>query len=75
MNAINDVIPIDFSSRIFLGSYISMLELTITITGKSTSDLEFALEEVTRKVSEGYLSGMDSNDEGDYSFKVTGEEE
>lgn len=49
-----------------------MLELKVHIKGKTTGDLELALVEVVKKVSEGYLVGTDSNDDGHYSFAVTG---
>ena len=52
-----------------------MLELSITITGKTTSDLEYSLDEVKRLVSKGFLLGRDSNDSAGLCFSVTGEEE
>jgi hypothetical protein len=52
-----------------------MLKLMIEVNGYTVSDLELALDEITRKVSEGYLSGMDSNDESNYQFNRTGNEE
>jgi len=52
-----------------------MMNLAITIEGRTESDLEFALQEVTRLVGEGYTSGGNSNDTGSYSFNVSGEEE
>ena len=48
-----------------------MLELTITIKGKDTADLEVALEEVTRLVGEGYTSGHNANDTGRFDFDIT----
>lgn len=52
-----------------------MLELSITIKGKTTSDLEYSLDEVKRLVSKGFLLGRDSNDSAEFCFSVTGEEE
>ena len=52
-----------------------MLELTIKITGKTTGDLELALEQVNNQLSEGYIEGFDRNENGRYSFKIQGEEE
>ena len=47
-----------------------MLKLSVTIQGKTESDLELALTEVTRLVAEGYTSGRDSNEDGNYVFEV-----
>lgn len=52
-----------------------MLDVTITLHGKTQYDLELAAEEVKRLLSEGYLSGMNSNDDGEFYFDVTGESE
>lgn len=51
------------------------MKLNIEIEGKTLSDLEFALDEVKRKVEETYRSGFDSNEDGSYQFEITGEEE
>ncbi len=51
-----------------------MLKLEIKITGKTTGDLEIALDEVRRLVGETYLSGANDNDTSSYSFDITGEE-
>jgi hypothetical protein len=48
-------------------------EFTITVSGETQSDIEAALEEVLKLVREGYLSGVDSNESGEYSFDSTGE--
>lgn len=48
------------------------LKLTITISGNETGDLELALEEVQRLVSEGFTSGFDSNETGDFRFELSG---
>ena len=47
-----------------------MKQLEITISGKTESDLTIALDEVRRKVEEGFLSGFDSNDSGSYTFEI-----
>lgn len=52
-----------------------MLELSITIKGKTTEDLEYTLDEVKKWVSQGFLLGRDSNDSAEFCFSVTGEEE
>ncbi len=52
-----------------------MLTLTIEITGKTYGDLHSALEVVTKQISEEYRAGFDSNDDGNYSYNVSGEEE
>lgn len=51
-----------------------MLKLTITIEGKTASDLSLALEAVTKSVENGNTMGMDSNDSGSYGFEITGVE-
>ncbi|KKK72987.1 hypothetical protein LCGC14_2898390 [marine sediment metagenome] len=51
-----------------------MLTGTIELTGKTTSELELAAQEATKKIAQGYLGGSDSNDDGAYFFKVSGEE-
>lgn len=50
-----------------------MKHLSVDIFGKGTGDLEDALREVLKKVEEGYLSGMDSNEDGEFVFQVTEE--
>lgn len=52
-----------------------MLTLAIDITGKTTSDLELALEEVTRLVLEDNLLSFGSNESGSFHFDITGDEE
>lgn len=52
-----------------------MMELNIEIEGAEESDLEMALEEVLRKVRQGYRSGFDSNDSGRFNFDVSGSPE
>ena len=52
-----------------------MRNLKINIEGKSDSDLEIALEEVLRVIKNGNMSGMDSNDSGEFNFQISGDEE
>lgn len=48
--------------------------ITVTVTAESNDDLDDAVEEameiVTGKIKEGYLSGLDWNDERAYSFET-----
>ena len=48
-----------------------MKQLEIKISGKTESDMTIALDEVKRKVEQGFLSGFDSNDSGSYTFDIT----
>lgn len=48
-------------------------KLTVTARGKTKEDLVQALEQVIRDLREGYLSGSNCSDDGEYSFDVTGE--
>ena len=48
--------------------------ITIEVEGEEERDLELAQEEAFRLIREGYNSGMDSNDTGDFNFTVTEEE-
>lgn len=52
-----------------------MPELEVKITGRTTADMEDALDEVKRLVSEGYTCGRDGNERGGYDFTVSGEDE
>lgn len=51
-----------------------MLNLNIEIKGRTYSDLEYALQEVMKKVKDEFKSGMDSNETGSYSFDTDGQE-
>lgn len=44
--------------------------LEVKAEGKTSEDLAIALEEIIRKVREGYLSGQDKNETGAYRFEV-----
>lgn len=48
------------------------MELKISIEGHREGDLESALQEVLKKVKEGYTSGADSNDTGGFHFEIHG---
>lgn len=47
------------------------LKMTLEIEGVQTFDLELALNEALKLVSEGYASGFDCNDTGSYRFAIT----
>jgi len=47
-----------------------MKTLIVEIEGQDDGDLEIALEEVLSKVTEGYTSGFDRNETGNYSFEI-----
>lgn len=49
--------------------------LAIQVYGNDEEDLQLALEEVTRLVSEGFTSGTDRNETGSFAFTITEEEE
>lgn len=50
------------------------MKLTVEIHGEEQDDLVLAIEQVTKSVKEGYLSGFDSNDTGEYYFDIKEEE-
>ncbi len=50
-----------------------MKEFEITIIGETASDVILALEEIYRLVEQGYSSGSNGNDEGEFNFSSTGE--
>lgn len=52
-----------------------MLHLQITIEGKSITDLELAIDEAKKRISKGNREGFDSNEDGEFSFEVSGKEE
>jgi len=52
-----------------------MKTFEITIEGNSESEIENALREVLRLIEAGYLSGANSNDNGEFSFSSEGEYE
>jgi hypothetical protein len=50
------------------------MELNIEISGYQQGDLEIALQEVLDKVEQGYKSGFNSNDTGNFKFDIEGQE-
>jgi len=52
-----------------------MLTLKIEIHGCDQVDIEMALQEACKLISQGYTRGFDSNDTGRYTFMTSGEEE
>lgn len=44
--------------------------LTVTITGETEEGLGLSLDEVKKKVEEGYLSGHGDNETDSYEFDV-----
>lgn len=52
-----------------------MLQLELSASGYTFSDIELAVQEALNKIQSEYRNGMDSNDDGDYSFSITGDEE
>lgn len=52
-----------------------MLKGTISFEGKTQSDVEMAIEEALKRIKSGAYSGFDSNDDGEFDFSISGEEE
>ena len=52
-----------------------MLTGIININGNSLRDLELAIDEAKRLISKGMTNGADSNEDGNFDFEITGEEE
>lgn len=50
-----------------------MLKLSIECKGEALDDLILALDEVKRLAAQGFLSGANSNDSGEFTFTVTDE--
>lgn len=48
-------------------------EFTIVAEGETLEDIVIAIEEAKRKIDEGYHSGMDSNETGEFYFESKGE--
>lgn len=47
-----------------------MLQGKIEVNGETEEDMIIALEEVMKKIKEGYTSGFDSNETSSYEFEV-----
>lgn len=52
-----------------------MLTTSITLRGKTSSDIEDALAEVARLIAAGNTSGFNRNDTGSFTFDTQGEED
>lgn len=52
---------------------VSTKTFTITLEGKSQSDIESAMQEVMNSIQSGYECGANSNDDGSFSFESNGE--
>ena len=50
-----------------------MKTFTITIKGKTESDIEDAIIVVSNQIRDGFLAGFDSNDSGSYHYESKGE--
>lgn len=48
-----------------------MLQIKVEARGNRTEDLEDALQEVLVRIGQGYQSGWDQNDEGEYRFQLS----
>lgn len=55
----------------YLAKNKNRFKMTLEIEGIETFDLELALNEALKRVSEGYTSGFDRNDTGKYQFSIT----
>lgn len=51
-----------------------MLTFTATVNGKTHGDMIRGLEEALSKARQGFTSGFDRNEDGDYVFDVSGTE-
>jgi hypothetical protein len=45
-------------------------KLTLEVVGREDGDLEFGLEEVLRLVKEGFTSGHNANNTGNFAFSI-----
>ena len=52
-----------------------MLKATITLTGRTSDELGYALDVVKRQLEEGFTSGKQTTMEGGFQYSVEGEEE
>ena len=52
-----------------------MKKFTIEASGKTLFDVIYAIEEAKRNIENGYSSGMDSNEDGEYTFESSGDYE
>lgn len=47
------------------------LTMSATLYAKTWEDLEIALDEIKRRVSDGFTSGSDCNESSSYSFDIS----
>jgi hypothetical protein len=52
-----------------------MLELTISISGKTIADLESSMSEINRLIADGNTSGANQNESSRFNFDISGEEQ
>lgn len=52
-----------------------MLNVEITIEGKTWGDVELALDEAKRRLMQETYLGFDENEDGSFHYEVEGEEE
>jgi len=45
--------------------------MTVEVKGQDTDDITLALGEVLRLVNDGFTSGFDRNESGDYRFSIS----
>jgi len=67
--------PLATGARCGGGSETDVLKANVEIEGRTALDIEAALTEVLRSLESGNTSGFDRNDDGRYSFEVSGEDE
>ena len=48
----------------------AVLIMTVEVKGQDTDDITLALGEVLRLVNDGFTSGFDRNESGDYRFSI-----
>jgi hypothetical protein len=49
------------------------MNLTFSAHGHTTDDLVESMKQIIAKIEQGYISGKDYNETGNYDFDVTGE--
>ena len=49
-------------------------EYTVVAEGITLEDVLYAIDEARRKIEQGYHSGMDSNETGEFYFESKGDE-
>lgn len=52
-----------------------MKKLTVTVYGNDHSDLSYALWEIKKQVSSGYIEGSGMNESGRYYYEIDNEED